>query len=139
MKEVRRAIQLIRQSGAKPAPETQEISLQDIFLSDQLNAGEVNELVQLMKKSLVKNSRQFLMIVTEEDDRYPEKGLGWFGEHPEEGSLVDIIVGDTYEELTRNGEYEGLFYLLFNRQTGKKISSGIIDPDGLEEELEENR
>lgn len=86
--------------------------------------------------SSVRKGKLFAMVVTAEDEQYPNP-LSHYSEHPDEGILEDIVYGDNYDELTCNGEYEGLFYTLYDLRTGRKVSAGIIDPDGLEEEIEE--
>ena len=85
--------------------------------------------------SSVREGKLFAMVVTAEDELYPNP-LSHYSEHPDEGILEDIVYGDNYDELTCNGEYEGLFYILYDLRTGRKVSAGVIDPDGLEEEIE---
>lgn len=86
--------------------------------------------------SSAREGKLFAMIVTAEDELYPHQ-LTYYSEHPDKGILEDIVYGDNYDELTCNGEYEGLFYILYDLRTGRKVSAGIIDPDGLQEEIEE--
>ena len=83
-----------------------------------------------------REGKMFVMVVTAEDELYPNP-LSHYSEHPDEGILEDIVYGDNYDVLTCNGEYEGLFYTLYDLRTGRKVSAGIIDPDGLDDEIEE--
>lgn len=82
---------------------------------------------------------KYVMIITSEDERYAsgEKDLGWFGEHPWEGILEDIVFGNNWEELFGDGRNEGLFYQLYSTETGKRIGYGSLDPDTPREEIEE--
>lgn len=82
---------------------------------------------------------KYVMIVTVEDERYDsgEKDLCWFGEHPWEGTLVEIVFGNSFDELMGNGEHEGLFQQTYEMETGKRLSYGFIDPYTPREEIEE--
>lgn len=84
-------------------------------------------------------SKKYKMVVTEEDERYErgEVDLLYFVEHPEEGSPVETVYGDTWEELRGDGHNEGLFYQLYETSTGKKIGGGVIDPDLPAEDITE--
>ena len=83
--------------------------------------------------------KKYVMIVTSEDERYGHDGiqLDFFWNNPWEGLLVDIVYGDSYEELFDNGDYEGLFYQLYSTETGERIGYGSLDPDSPREEIEE--
>lgn len=82
---------------------------------------------------------KYVMVVTSEDERY-EKGLfalSDYADNPFEGQLEAIIHGDNFGELYGNGEHEGLFFVLWDEETGKRISYGVLDPDTPREEIEE--
>lgn len=83
--------------------------------------------------------KKYVMIVTSEDERYGHDGiqLDFFWDNPWEGLLVDIVYGDSYEELFGNGDNEGLFYQLYSTETGERIGYGSLDPNSLREEIEE--
>ena len=70
----------------------------------------------------MKMNKKYVMIVTSEDERYGRNGvqLDFFWDNPWEGILEDIVFGDTYEELSQNGKYEGLFQQTYELKTGKK-------------------
>ena len=82
---------------------------------------------------------KYVMIVTSEDERYDsgEKDLCWFAEHPWEGTLVEIVFGNSFDELMGDGEHEGLFQQTYEMETGKRLSYGFLDPDTPREEIEE--
>lgn len=82
---------------------------------------------------------KYVMIVTSEDERYEsgEKDLSWFGDHPWEGRLEEIVFGNSFDELFGDGEHEGLFQQTYEMETGKRLSYGFIDPDTPREEIEE--
>ena len=82
---------------------------------------------------------KYVMIVTAEDERYEsgEKDLSWFGEHPWEGYLVEIVFGNSFDELMDDGSNEGLFQQTYEMTTGKRLSYGFLDPDTPREEIEE--
>ena len=78
---------------------------------------------------------KYVMIITEENDS--EKELDFFADHPWEGALVDIVFGDSFDELMGNGDNEGLFQQTYEMETGKRLSYGFLDPDTPREEIEE--
>lgn len=82
---------------------------------------------------------KYVMIVTSEDERYDsgEKDLCWFGEHPWEGKLEEIIFGNSFDELMGDRHNEGLFQQTYEMETGKRLSYGFLDPDTPREEIEE--
>ena len=83
--------------------------------------------------------KKYVMIVTSEDERYGHDGiqLDFFWDNPWEGLLVDIVYGDSYDELFGNGDYEGLFYQLYSTETGERIGYGELDPNSPKDEIEE--
>ena len=90
---------------------------------------------------MMKTNKKYTMIVTEEDARYGrEVQLDFFVDKPWEGLLSDIVFGDTIDELGQSGDghdNEGLFYMLYANDTGKRIGSGIVDWDSIQEDIEE--
>lgn len=82
---------------------------------------------------------KYVMVVTSEDKRYTsgEVGLDFFSNHPWEGLLVDIVSGNSFEELYGDGKHEGLFYQLYETSEGYRIGSGTLDPDAPREEVRE--
>ena len=78
---------------------------------------------------------KYVMIITEEDDS--EKELDFFANHPWEGTLVDIVFGDSFDDLVGNGDNEGLFQQTYEMKTGTRLSYGFLDPDTPREEIEE--
>lgn len=83
--------------------------------------------------------KKYVMIVTSEDERYGHDGiqLDFFWDNPWEGLLVDIVYGDSWDELFGDGHNEGLFYQLYSTETGERIGYGSLDPDSPREEIEE--
>ena len=78
---------------------------------------------------------KYVMIITEENDS--EKELDFFADYPWEGALVDIVFGDSFDELMGNGDNEGLFQQTYEMETGTRLSYGFLDPDTPREEIEE--
>lgn len=79
---------------------------------------------------------KYCMIVTAEDERYgKEKDLGYWAEHPGDGLLQDIVFGQNIDTLIKP-ENEGLFYQLYDMETGKRIGKGSIDWEIIKEEIE---
>lgn len=95
----------------------------------------------------MKTNKKYIMIVTAEDERYGDGyDLGFFSDHPWEGILNDIVLGDNLSELmiSSDGEdNEGLFYVLYAIETvngistGRKIGIGTVDGSAIEEEIQE--
>lgn len=83
--------------------------------------------------------KKYVMIVTSEDERYGHDGiqLDFFWDNPWEGLLVDIVYGDSWDELFGDGHNEGLFYQLYSTETGERIGYGELDPNSPREEIEE--
>ena len=83
--------------------------------------------------------KKYVMIVTAEDERYEtgEMSLSDFGEAPWEGRLVEIIFGNSFDELMGDGKHEGLFQQTYDMETGKRLSYGFLDPITPREEIEE--
>ena len=83
--------------------------------------------------------KKYVMIVTSEDERYEtgEMDLSDFANAPWEGKLVEIVFGDSFEELMGDGHNEGLFQQTYEMETGKRLSYGFLDPDTPREEIEE--
>ena len=79
------------------------------------------------------------MIVFDADERYEQEAVdpSFFVDYPEEGLLVDVVCGDTYEELMVDPSNEGYYYLLYSNETGRRIGSGIVD-DSIEDEIHAN-
>lgn len=89
----------------------------------------------------MKTNKKYTMIVTEEDERYGrEVQLDFFVDNPWEGLLSDIVFGDTIDELGQSSDghdNEGLFYMLYANDIGKRIGSGIVDWDNIQEDIKE--
>lgn len=89
----------------------------------------------------MRTDKKYTMIVTQEDERYgKEKQLDFYSDNPWEGDLSDIVFGDTIEELSKSSDghdNEGLFYILYANDSGKRIGSGTVDYDSIQEEIEE--
>lgn len=86
------------------------------------------------------NRKKYTMIVFEEDERYGKDGvqLSFYADNPAEGLLSDIVQGDTIEELMHSSDgfdNEGLFYLLYSNDTGRRIGAGTINFEAIEEEI----
>ena len=86
------------------------------------------------------NGKKYTLIVFEEDERYDGKNvqLSFYAEKPWEGCLSDIVYGDTIENLMQSSDEhsnEGLFYLLYENASGRRIGSGTVDFDAIEEEI----
>ena len=89
----------------------------------------------------MRTDKKYTMIVTQEDERYgKEKQLDFYSDNPWEGDLSDIVFGDSIEELSISSDghdNEGLFYILYANDSGKRIGSGTVDYDSIQEEIEE--
>lgn len=84
-------------------------------------------------------NKKYVMIITKEDERYErcECDLSFFGDNPWEGSLVEVVFGDSFDELMGDGRNEGLFQQTYSLDTGERLSYGFLDPDTPREEIEE--
>lgn len=82
---------------------------------------------------------KYVMILTEEDERYDsgEMDLSDFANAPWEGTLKEIVFGNSFDELMGDGHNEGLFQQTYEMETGKRLSYGFLDPDTPREEIEE--
>ena len=130
-------------------------SLEDVLQSGYLSADKKEEIRDIIDRALKgaagarlkpgkitdaiphssdRKDKKYVMIITSEEPDYSGKSLiEYYSENPERGTLVDIVYGDNYEELTANGDYEGLFYLLYEVGSGKRLGYGCIGPDIMEE------
>lgn len=63
--------------------------------------------------------------------------MDFFISRPWEGILEEIIFGNSAEELYGNGRNEGLFYQVYDTETGKRIGYGTMYPDYPKEDIEE--
>ena len=87
------------------------------------------------------NGKKYTMIVFEEDERYGKDGfrLEFYANNPAEGLLSDIVQGDNLEELMYSSDgldNEGLFYLLYENETGKRIGFGMVDFIAIGEDID---
>lgn len=83
-------------------------------------------------------NKKYTMIVTEENDK--NNNLGFFADKPWEGNLSDVVFGDNVIELFKssdNQSNEGLFYMLYSNNNGKRIGYGIVDYDSVMEDIDE--
>lgn len=85
--------------------------------------------------------KKYTMVVTQGDERYGRvRRLDFYSYNPWEGELSDIVFGDTIEELSKSSDghdNEGLFYILYANDSGKRIGSGTVDYDSIQVEIEE--
>ena len=94
-------------------------------------------------RKIMRKDKKYVMIVTEEDERYDGengKQLSFYADNPFEGLLSDIAYGDNVDELRQSEDghsNEGLFYVLYSTSDGKRIGSGTVDFDAIQEEIEE--
>ena len=89
-----------------------------------------------------RTDKKYTMVVFEEDERYGSNGiqLDFYADNPWEGNLSDIVEGDNVEELWKSSDghiNEGLFYMLYENETGKKIGYGIVDYGAIRDEIAE--
>ena len=63
--------------------------------------------------------------------------MSFYGDNPWEGRLVEVVFGDSFEELMGDGHNEGLFQQTYSMVTGERLSYGFLDPDTPREEIEE--
>lgn len=91
------------------------------------------------ERKLKKNQSKYVMIVTSEDERYDrgETDISFYACEPWEGLLEEVVFGNRAEELYGDGKNEGLFYQVYETETGKRIGYGTIDPDYPREDIEE--
>lgn len=80
----------------------------------------------------MKLEKRYVMIVTAEDDRYGSNGyqLDYWANNPWDGDLIGIIQANDAAELEsqiNEEDYEGLFYVLYDRKIRRMIGNGCID------------
>lgn len=90
----------------------------------------------------MKKDKKYMMIVTEEDERYDGKNvqLSFYANNPFEGKLSDIVYGDDADELRISSDghdNEGLFYVLYATKDGTRVGYGTVEFSAIEEEIEE--
>lgn len=68
---------------------------------------------------------KYTCIITSEPDG---PGLAYISDHPWEGNLEETIQFNTIGELFAH-DVEGLFYQLFDNESGRRLGYGMIDPD----------
>ncbi|BDF45756.1 hypothetical protein CE91St58_18720 [Lachnospiraceae bacterium] len=129
--------------------------LKDVLRSRYLSADEKEEIRDIIDRALKgktgarlkpgkitdacphssdrKNKKYVIIVTTEEPDYFEKSLIEYYSENPARGILIDIVYGDNYEELTANGDYEGLFYFLYEVGSGKRLGYGCISPDIMEE------
>ena len=81
--------------------------------------------------------KKYTMIVTEENNNH---NLSFYANNPWEGNLIDITYGNNIDELMQSSDgldNEGLFYMLYENKTGKRIGSGVVEYSVIQEEIEE--
>lgn len=121
------------------------LTYDNVAISQFRSIEEVNEFYEALNKvtngnwHLEPRDKRYLLIVTEEDERYEngEVGLTFFADHPEEGKFKCIAEGDNIEEVFNENDIEGLFYQLYETKNFSKISYGSVDYDRIEEEIAE--
>ena len=129
--------------------------LKDVLRSRYLSADEKEEIRDIIDRALKgktgarlkpgkitdacphssdrKNKKYVIIVTTEEPDYFEKSLIEYYSENPARGLLIDIVYGDNYEELTANGDYEGLFYFLYEVGSGKRLGYGCISPDIMED------
>lgn len=90
----------------------------------------------------MKRKYKYVMIVTEEDERYNGNNvqLDFYANNPFEGNLSDIVYGNNIDDLRVSSDghdNEGLFYVLYATESGKRIGSGTVEFDAIAEEIAE--
>ena len=152
-KELGRYLRLVKKSGAPI-----DIPYK-ILASDELSEDEKDEYEDILTRALrgipsnevqrtirpggdTHNSdrygKRYVMLVTCEDSRYPDENrLGYFAADPAEGLLLDVVYGDSVDELMCGGKYEGLFHILYRVEDGKKLGKGWLTRENMEDELKE--
>ena len=102
-----------------------------------------------IRDRLYKNRKlaKYKIVITQEkgvaygvyENKYREKvSLADLSDNPSDGLYVDTIYfyrPDQFENIV--GLYEGLFYELFEIESGKRIGYGMLDPDSPVEEIRE--
>ena len=82
-----------------------------------------------------RNAAKYKIVITEETDSAP---MDFFIDNPEAGQYIDTIYFSFPWQFEMVLElYEGLFYQLFDMETGKRIGYGGLDPDSPVEEIRE--
>lgn len=89
----------------------------------------------------MRKDKKYIMIVTEEDERYDGKDvqLSVYADNPFEGKLSDIVYGDNVDELRISSDgydNEGLFYVLYSTEKGDKVGYGTVEFSAIAEEIE---
>lgn len=74
---------------------------------------------------------RYLMIITEEKD----DNMAYYADHPEAGLFRNIIMGNSADKLMK-GEYEGMFYQLYDMNSRERIGYGILDYQSLKDNIE---
>ena len=104
------------------------------FLRMNFTEKELN-----IRNWLYKNKKlaKYKIIITQENYKKSDS-LAYFSDYPEEGKYVDTIYfynPDQYLDILKL--YEGLFYQLFDLESGEIIGPGMLDPDSPVEEIRE--
>lgn len=89
----------------------------------------------------MKLEKRYVMIVTAEDDRYGSNGyqLDYWVNNSWDGDLIGIIQANDAAELEskiNEEDYEGMFYVLYDRNLRRMIDSGCIDGSYTDEMAE---
>ena len=122
-----------------------KLTYNDAAISQFKSIEEVNDFYKALNGvtkgilQLEPRDKKYLLIVTEEDERYEngEVSLTFFADHPEEGKFNSIVEGDNVNELFKVNDIEGLFYQFYDAKNFEKIRYGSIDYDRIEEEIVE--
>lgn len=72
----------------------------------------------------------YVLIITEEAD----DNLTFYADNPEKGLLRNILFGNSADNLMK-GEYEGLFYQLYEMNEGKRIGYGVLNLSSLKDDI----
>lgn len=91
---------------------------------------------------MMNSKYKYVMIVTEEDERYDGNNtqLDFYADNPFEGKLSDIVYGNNVNDLRISSDghdNEGLFYVLYAMESGKRIGYGTVEFDAIVEEIAE--
>lgn len=79
--------------------------------------------------------KAYIVIITEDNGDYQ---FDYLCNNPWQGNFRDVIYGDSADEIvSNNGDYEGLFYQLYETNKGERIGYGVFNYDTIFDDIKE--
>lgn len=77
--------------------------------------------------------KKYIAIITEDNGNYQ---FDYLCDNPWFGNFRDVIYGDNAEEIVSNdGDYEGLFYQMYDKNKGERVGYGVFNYDAISEDI----